>query len=180
MSIRHAVVVVGFLLSASSAVGAQALPSSTPTLTIAGFSFQRAITDSEQGRTAFARVNAVRDQKSREVEERNKALAGRVEAFQRSLATLSDTSRTQQARDLDKFRLDTERFIQDAQAEFLGVQREAETAFLATLEPILGQIVKERGVQLLINLDDQERVLWSNPAIDITNDVVALLASQRK
>jgi hypothetical protein len=68
--------------------------------------------------------------------------------------------------------LDTERFVQDAQSEFLGVHREAERSFLVALEPILAKGVKERGIQVLVNLDDKVRVLWSDPEIDVTGDVV--------
>jgi len=41
---------------------------------------------------------------------------------------------------------------------------------------VLEQVIKDRGIQVLVNLDDADRVLSADPAIDITADVMAQLA----
>lgn len=163
------------VLTLSLSAGLGAAQSAAPAFVIAGFSFQRALAESTQGKAAIAKVNALRDQKAKEVDERNNQLVARQQALQKGRTTLPNTTPDAQAQELDKFRLDTERFIQDAQAEFLGVQREAETAFLSVLEPVLLKMVKDRGVHVLVNLDDKTLVLWSNPSMDLTADVVAVL-----
>src|SRR5262245_15584797 len=96
----RAAVLAGLMWLGPSVSSAQTSTPAAPTLTVAGFSYERVLAETEQGRAAFARVSAVRDQKSREVEERNRALAARVDAFQRSLATLTPSLRDQQSRDL--------------------------------------------------------------------------------
>ena len=48
---------------------------------------------------------------------------------------MSKTAVGQRTKELEKFRLDTQRFIQDAQAELMGVRRDAESAFLVNRAP---------------------------------------------
>jgi Skp family chaperone for outer membrane proteins len=71
-------------------------------------------------------------------------------------------------------RLDTQRFIEDAQAEFLGIQREIENAFALKLRPVIEQVAKGQGIQLIFNLDG-DMIAWSDPALDITPEVVKQL-----
>jgi len=169
---RSAVVValaLGIAASASAA-SQRAVPEH-----IGGISFQRAFAGSRQGKSALIRLTAFQERKRREIERRNKDLAALERAFQRNLAALTPKSREERSRALDKFRLDTERFIQDAQNEFLGAQREIENAFRATLRPVLEQVLKDYDLQIFLNLDDKERVLTADPAIDLTAEVLARL-----
>jgi Skp family chaperone for outer membrane proteins len=147
---RSAVVFALALGMASSASAATQRPVPEQ---VGGFSFQRAFAGSRQGKSALVRLTSFHEQKRREVERRDKDLAALERAFQRSLATLTPKSREERSRTLNQFRLDTERFIQDAQNEFLGVQRDAESAFLTTLRPVLEQVLKDYGIQILVNLD---------------------------
>lgn len=166
-----------FLILVVAGVPASAVASAqtSASFLVAGFSFERAFAESNPGKVALAKLNAVRDQKRREIDQKNQELSSQVEAFQRSLGTLSSARRTEQTQALDRFRINTERFIQDAQAEFMGAQKATETAFLATLQPILEALVKQRGIHILLNIDEKERVLWSSPEIDITNEVILAL-----
>jgi Skp family chaperone for outer membrane proteins len=169
---RGAVVVALTLgiASPSSAASQRPVPEQ-----IGGISFQRAFAGSRQGKSALVRLTSFQEQKRREIERRHKDLAALERAFQRSLGALTPKSREERSRALDKFRLDTERFIQDAQNEFLGVQRDVENAFRATLRPVLEQVLKDYDIQILLNLDDKERVLIADPAIDLTAEVLARL-----
>ena len=71
-------------------------------------------------------------------------LRKREEALKASLGMLSADGRIQQTREIEKFRLDVDRFIEDAQAEFLAVRREIEEAFLVRVRPILEQVAKDQ------------------------------------
>jgi Skp family chaperone for outer membrane proteins len=90
---------------------------------------------------------------------------------------LSDDARSQRSNAVEKFRIDVQRFIQDAQTELTGVQRDLETAFLTKLQPAIQKVAKDRGFQLVFNLD-ADPILWADPSLDITPDVVKQLASQ--
>jgi Skp family chaperone for outer membrane proteins len=166
-------VALGLVLLAARSSAAQIADS--PSVKWATFSFQRALTESEQGKAALLTLNSIQAQKTREVEERAKALRAREEVLEQSLSTLSDQARAQQTKELDRFRLDTERFIDDARREVLGVQRDLETSFLATLRPVLETLIKDEHISVMITMD-RDGLVWSDPAIDITSSVISQLA----
>lgn len=166
-------VVLGLVLFASRGAAAQ-IPEN-PSVKWATFSFQRAFTESEQGKAALRMLNSIQDQKTREVEERTTALKAREDAFARTLATLTAEARAQQTKELDRFRFDTGRFIEDARREVLGVQRDLETSFLATLRPVLEKLIKDEHIGVMITMD-RDGLVWSDPAIDITSSVISQLA----
>src|ERR1700733_5652281 len=93
---------------------------------LACFSPQRAFSESSEGKDGIARLSALQERRAREVEERNKTLQAQEAALQRSSAVLSEEARSQRTKELEKFRIDVQRFIQDAQAELLGLQRDIE------------------------------------------------------
>jgi Skp family chaperone for outer membrane proteins len=85
--------------------------------------------------------------------------------------------RTQPAADVEKFRVDVQRFIEDARAELMGIQRDAESAFVVRLKPALAKVAQEKGLQIVLNVDDGQ-VAWFDPTLDITSDVVKQLANK--
>src|SRR5688572_12083839 len=142
---------------------------------LAVFSPQRAFAESADGKAGIAGLRALQEKRKREIEERSKGLQAQEDALKRSLGVLNEDSKSQRTKQLEKLRLDTQRFIEDAQAELLGVQRDIENAFALKLQPALEQIVKSRGIQLVFNLDAAPLV-WFDPSLDITAEVVKQVA----
>ena len=68
-----------------------------------------------------------------------------------------------------------QRFIQDAQAEVTGVQREVEKAFVFKFRPAVEKVAKEKGLQIVFNLDNG-LISWADTSLDITPEVVKQLA----
>jgi Skp family chaperone for outer membrane proteins len=142
---------------------------------LGSFSPQRAFSESPEGKAGLARLAALQEKKAGEIAEKNKALQSREQALQGTLAGLAEEVRIRRTQDLEKFRIDVQRFIQDAQAEVAGIQREIETGFLARLRPAVEYVAKEKGLHLVVNLDDGS-VVWADPALDITREVIERLA----
>jgi Skp family chaperone for outer membrane proteins len=142
---------------------------------LACFSPQRAFAESAQGQAAVARLTALRNQKTREIDEKNQALQTQEQALVQGGALLSEAARAQRAKEVDTFRVNVQRFIQDAQSELLGVQRDLEGAFLVKLKPALAEVVKANGLALVFSLDEPA-IVWADPALDITGEVVKQLA----
>jgi Skp family chaperone for outer membrane proteins len=166
------------LLSASPAFAQTqpAEPFGLSGLRIAFFSPQRAFSDSDDGKAGLARLKALDEKRGRELEERRTELREREEALKASLGMLSADGRIQQTREVEKFRLDVDRFIEDAQAEFLAVRREIESAFLVRVRPIIEQLARDKKLDLILNADT-EMLLWADRSIDLTSEVVKQLAA---
>jgi Skp family chaperone for outer membrane proteins len=57
----------------------------------------------------------------------------------------------------------------------MGIEREAENAFVVKLKPALAKVARDKGLQIVFNADDGQ-VAWFDPSVDITSDVVKQLA----
>ncbi len=144
-------------------------------LRVACFSVQRAFSESADGKAALARLTTAQNDKTRAIEEKNKALRTQEQALEQRSPLLSEAARTERTNEVQKLRIDVQRFIEDAQAELLGMQREAENAFVLKLKPALAKVAQDKGLQLILSADEGP-VAWFDPTIDITSDVVKQLA----
>jgi Skp family chaperone for outer membrane proteins len=144
-------------------------------LRVACFSVQRAFSESADGKAALARRTTAQNDKTRAIEEKNKALRTQEQALEQRSSLLSEAARTERTNEVQKLRIDVQRFIEDAQAELLGMQREAENAFVLKLKPALAKVAQDKGLQLILSADDGP-VAWFDSTIDITSDVVKQLA----
>ena len=162
------------VLSLPSLASAQgALPTDTmPRL--AYFSPQRAFALSADGRAAEAKLSALEAARGKEIATRNAKLKELQDALERGTSVLGDAARRQREIEVERFQIDTKRFVEDAQAEFLGVQRDLENTFFAKLRPALDAVAKERGFLFVFN-EDAGLLAWANPALDVTADVVKRL-----
>jgi outer membrane protein len=150
------------------------LPVSIP---FAYFSPQRAFAASREGKDVETRLSTLEAARTKDLDARNQRLKALQDALQRNGAVLSPAARQEREREIDRFQVDIQRFIQDAQAEFLGVRRKSEDAFLLKLQPVLAAVAKERGLLFVIN-EDEGLIAWADPAADITPDVVRRLNPQ--
>jgi Skp family chaperone for outer membrane proteins len=165
---------VAALLSVAlpSSVAAQTqLPTGSASLPLAYFSAQRAFAQSADGKTAQAKLSSLQAERSTEIAARNAKLKGLQDALQQSATVLAATALRQRELEVERFKVDVQRFIEDAQAEFLGVQRDLENAFLAKVRPALDSVARDKGLLLVIN-EDAGLFAWADPRLDITSEVV--------
>ena len=141
---------------------------------LAYFSPQRAFALSSDGKAAEARLSALEAERGKELAARNAKLQDMQKSLQQSGSVLGDTALRQRELEVERFQIDMKRFLEDAQAEFLGVQRNLENSFFAKLRPALDAVAKERNLLFVIN-EDTGLLAWANPALDITADVVKRL-----
>ncbi|HEX5107656.1 MAG TPA: OmpH family outer membrane protein [Vicinamibacterales bacterium] len=158
------------LLGFSSGLAAQTNPVSPAATRLAYFSAARAFAESSEGKTAQAALASLRTTKTKEIDART----AKLQAMRQAAAAPDAASNGISEREIERFELDLRRFTEDAQAEFLGVQKAAESAFLTKLRPIFDSVVKEK--QLLVVFDiDSGLLAWADPSLDITPDIVKRL-----
>jgi Skp family chaperone for outer membrane proteins len=73
---------------------------------------------------------------------------------------------------LARERADPAGIVEDAQAQFLGVRRDLENAFLAKFVPAVDSVARKRGLLFVLN-QDSGVLAWADPSLDSTADVVA-------
>ena len=161
---------VCFLAVAAGPARAQS-PNAPLSSRIAFFSPSRAFADSADGKAASARLSALEAERAKAAQDKEAALQTLERLLEQSASVLSDAARGQRTKELEKFRLDTQRFIEDAQAELMGVRRDAESAFLVKLRPAIERVVKDNGIQLLFNFDSGV-LAWGEPSLDVTSEIL--------
>ena len=150
------------------------LPTDAAGLRLAYFSPERAFAQSVAGKTAQAKLASLQAEQEKEITARNLRLKGLQDALQQSASVLGDAARRQRELEVERFSIDVQRFVEDAKAEFLGVQRELENAFLFKVRPALDAVAKNKGLHLVFN-EDAGMFAWVNPTLDITAEVVRIV-----
>src|SRR5262245_52406715 len=138
----------------------------------AGFVNLQAIAQlTAEGKAAAAKVNALAQKKQTEGAEKSKALQANQTKLQTSGTVMSDTARAQLEKEIERQTVDGQRFEQDAQAELNELQQQLQQDFQAKLLPILVELSKEKGLQVLFSAGDAG-VIWIEPGIDLTMEAV--------
>jgi Skp family chaperone for outer membrane proteins len=168
---------LSLLVCLTALAGTPALAQTSNALTsarIAFFSPSRAFAESTDGKAATARLTALETNRAKAVQEKEAALQKLEQSLEQSTAVMNDAAITQRTKEVEKFRVDTQRFIQDAQAELMGVRRDAESAFLVKLRPAIERVIKDNGIELLFNFDSGV-LAWGDPSLDVTSQILKLI-----
>jgi outer membrane protein len=143
----------------------------------AGFVNLQAIAQmTAEGKAAAAKVNALAQKKQNEGADKAKALQANQTKLQTSGTVMSETARAQLEKDIERQTVEGQRFEQDAQAELNELQQELQQQFQAKLLPILVDLSKEKGLQVLFSAGDAG-VIWIEPGIDLTMEAVKRMDS---
>ena len=168
-------VLIGTVASAAAAQApAQASLTQAADSRVAFFSPQRAFVESAAGKAARTKLLSMQAEKAKEIELRNRRLQAEKDALQQTAPVLDAAARLQREQEIERFQVDLQRFTEDAQSEFLGVQKAVENSFLERLRPALEFVAKEKRLAFVLD-GDAGPLLWADPALDITAEVVARL-----
>jgi Skp family chaperone for outer membrane proteins len=132
---------------------------------------QRVVAESNDGKQASAKVQALQQKKVAELNERQKALQAVQEKLDKSGAVMSEAARADLGKQVERTQLDLQRATQDAQAEVQELQQQLQEEFQRRIAPIIETVGKERGLYYIFNGPDSGLV-WADAALDITADVV--------
>jgi outer membrane protein len=126
---------------------------------------------SADGKAANAKVQALAQKKQAEGQAKAKQLQDNQAKLQTSGTVMSDEARSQLEKDIDRQTREGQRFEQDAQAELTELQQELQNEFQKKLMPVLEQLSKEKGLQVLFSAADSG-VVWAEPGLDLTLEAV--------
>ena len=105
---------------------------------------------------------------------KQKALQDNQQKLQSGGSVMSDQARDQLQKEIERQQLDLQRFQQDAQAEIQELQTEVQNEFARKVQPLIDQIAKEKGLQLVFNVNDAG-FAWVEPGLDLTGELIKKL-----
>lgn len=170
-------------MSAAAIVAAIASPTlfaqAVEQFRIAGVNLSYVVQSSRTGKAAIARIEEATKKKEAEAVLKAAELEKQQAALQGTSTGMSARARADLAKAFEKSRVDFQRFQQDAQAELQGLQTQFEAEFRLKLIPVVDAISKEKGIHFVFGLEQAPMVVWWNPAVDISDEVVKRLDASK-
>jgi outer membrane protein len=167
---------LGLLLGAAPSYAQAPQPATPEAASAAGAKYafinvQRIASESSEGKASTAKVQALNQQKVAQLNDMNKKLQADQQKLQSGASVLNESARGQLERDIDRQQKEIQRFTQDAQEEVQQLQADLQNSFQQKLMPVIQQLVKERGLEILFSQADAG-IVWADPKLDITADVI--------
>jgi outer membrane protein len=126
---------------------------------------------SVEGRVAAEKIKVLQEQKSRELQDKNKALQGDQQKLDQGGSVLSDQARAQLQANIERQQRDLQRFTEDAQQEVQQLAEQVEGEFNRKLTPVIDKVAKQKGVHFVFNAQ-QSGLIWAEPGMDLTAEVI--------
>lgn len=160
---------------AAPAAPAPAVPKPFPEGAKIGYVvLQRIANESAEGKASTAKIQALQQKKSTELQEKQKQLQGLEEKLKKEGSVMSSTAQADVQKQIERLQVDIQRFTQDAQQEIQELTTQLQGAFEQRMTPILGQVGQEKGLHYIFNAPDSG-IVWADPGLDITSDVIKRL-----
>jgi outer membrane protein len=148
------------------AAGATQLRSAAPTAVVV--SLQRITAQSNTGKKAIQQLETMKQDRFRELVAKQKELEGVAKQLATGSA-LPAAERERLAQDEARRRAELQQMASQSNADFQTAQQRLQQELRSQISPILADIAKQRGVDIIMNGDT---VAWASPATDATNEVL--------
>ena len=132
---------------------------------------QQIAATSVDGKGFNAKVQALQEQKVKEIQDKNKALQAAQQKLEQGGSVLSDTARVQLQADIERQNRDLQRATEDAQQEVTALTQTLQAEFERRLTPILDRVAKEKGLHFVFSAAESG-LAWADPSLDLTSDVI--------
>ena len=132
---------------------------------------QRIASESAEGKAATAKVQALNEQKTKELQDKNKALQSNQQKLDQGGNVLNETARAQLAAEIDKQQKEIQRFTEDAQQDIQSLQQQLQDDFQKKLQPVIQKIAQEKQLHMIFSVTDSG-LIWGDPALDLTGEVI--------
>jgi len=147
------------------ALAAAQVRSAAPTVVVV--SMQRIFMQSNSGKRANQQLEALRQERGRDLQAKQKELEEVVRQLAKN--TLPQAERERLSQDESRRRAELQQLTAQATTDFQAMQVRLNTEIRTQLAPILSDIAKRSGVDVVLNSDT---IAWAAPGTDTTNEVM--------
>lgn len=138
--------------------------------TVIVVSLQRIATESNAGKRANQQLETFRQARARDLQAKQKELEDVVRQLAKESLPQADRERLSQ--DESRRRAELQQLTAQAQTDFQATQARLNAEIRSQLAPILADIAKRAGVDVVLNADT---IAWAATGADSTNEVVQRL-----
>ena len=129
---------------------------------------------SNDGKSAAEKLKGFQDQKSRELQDKQKTLQAAQQKLESGGSVLSEAARTQLQTDIDRQQRDLQRLSEDAQQDVQNLAQQVEEEFTRKVLPIISKVAQDKQVHFVFNAQ-QSGLIWAEPGMDLTGEVIAAM-----
>jgi len=140
---------------------------------------QRIVNESQEGKVASTRIQALQQKKAAELNEKNKQLTAIQQKLEKEGSVMSASAQGDLQKQAERIQVEIQRFTQDAQQEIQDLQNSLQAAFQQKIDPILAQVGQEKGLHFIFNGPDSGLV-WADLGLDISNEIIKRLDAAYK
>ncbi|HKC58839.1 MAG TPA: OmpH family outer membrane protein [Myxococcales bacterium] len=130
---------------------------------------QRAIQETEEGKTARARLKGEFDQRKSQIDKKSADLEKMQQDYEKQLPVLSDDAKRKKQEEFQKALLDARKSASDLQEDMNRQEQLAMANILQRLQQVVAEIAERESLSFVM---DKGSLLYGPPAADITNEVV--------
>ena len=134
---------------------------------------------SSEGKALNAKVQALQDQKTKELNDKNKQLQASMDRLEKTGSVMSDQARNQLQIEIERQQRDIQRFTEDAQQDLQTLSQQLQVEFERKVLPAIDKVAKDKGVHFVFNAGDSGLV-WADPSMELTAEVIAELDAAAK
>ncbi len=129
---------------------------------------------SRDGKAATEKIQKATAAKQKDIESKAKALQANQQKLEAGGTVMTEAARTSLQREIDRQQKEGERLEQDAQQELTEMQQEVQSEFQVKLLPVLAELSRDKGLQMLFSAVDAGLV-WADPGLDLTAEAIKRL-----
>ncbi len=167
------VVIISLMLGASVFAQAPAAATGTPGNRIAVMDFNRAITETTDGKKAADQIMATMTTKQTEFEKEQKALEELETRLRTQTTVLSETVRADITRQITEKQTTLTRLNEDAQRVYVELQEKHFSPIALVVNKVVETYATEMGLALVLdNATQPTNIIYSDPVGDITSEII--------
>jgi outer membrane protein len=135
---------------------------------------QQAIVSTKDGQKAQADLGARFGPRRTELEKKQSEIAALQDQLKKGSATLSDDAKNKIARDIDNLNKELTRGGEDYQAEVEQEEGKLMNVLGQQMLDVVGKYAAQNGFAMVLDISNQQTVLWADPAVNITAECIKL------
>jgi outer membrane protein len=141
---------------------------------IAYVDLNQVASQSKEGQAAGQRIKEMQAKIQADLDGRQKALQTAQQKLEQGGALLSDSARAQQAKEIERMQVELQRATQDANQDVGEFTQELQLEFQQKLLPVIARVAAAKNLHFIFSIADSG-VVYVDPGLNVTNDVVAAL-----
>ena len=139
--------------------------------------FQKALAELDEAKAARTRLEALKDQKQKDLDKAQDTLKKDQETFQKQAATMSDQARQQKAEDMQKRLIDLQQSFEKGRQELAQKEGDEFGPILQKMRNVVASIAQKEGFTMVFEVNG---IAYAPDSLDLTNQLIRTYNEQNK